>query len=79
METELDLKCAICFIACETQVVCESKILLDAVIDLITCYYVFDISYPKGMQVIFLTLCIMYEVFTAIASLCTETFKKVAV
>ena len=38
------------FIACEKQVVCESKSLLDAIIDMIACYYVFDISYPKGVQ-----------------------------
>ena len=38
------------FIACERQIVCESKSLLDTVIDLIACYYVFDISYPEGVQ-----------------------------
>jgi len=36
------------YIACEKQVICESKSLIDAIVDLIACYYVFDISYPKG-------------------------------
>ena len=61
------------FIACETQVVFESKILHDAVINLITS------AYPKGVQDIFLTLCVMYVVYAAIVSLCTDTFTKVAV
>ncbi len=29
---------------------CESKTIMDAVIDLIACYYVFDIVYPKSVS-----------------------------
>ena len=35
------------FICAEKEVVMESKTLRDAVIDLISYYFIFDISYPK--------------------------------
>ena len=73
------------FIACERQVVCESKSLLDAVIDLIACYYVFDISYPKGVQgiLVFFEHCVFCMKFSQPLPLCTQklvtSLKKVAV
>ena len=70
------------FIACERQVVCESKSLLDAVIDLIACYYV---SYPKGVQgiLVFFEHCVFCMKFSQPLPLCTQklvtSLKKVAV
>lgn len=42
------------FIACEQAVLCESKSVEDAIIDLLAVYYVFNISYPKGISAILL-------------------------
>ena len=53
-------------IACKRQIVCESKLLLDAVIDLIACYYVFDICYPKSILYCVLNTVCLYDVFKAI-------------
>lgn len=36
------------FIACEQAILCESKSLRDAIVDLVAAYYVFDMAYPKG-------------------------------
>ena len=35
-------------VACEQEVLWESKSLKDAIIDLYAAYYVFDIAYPTG-------------------------------
>ena len=53
------------FITCERQVVCESKSLLDAVIDLIAVIMCLVRKECKVFR-FFLTLCVLYEVFTAI-------------
>ena len=53
-------------IACKRQIVCESKLLLDAVNDLIACCYVFDICYTKGIFYCVLNTVCLYDVFTAI-------------
>lgn len=44
------------FIACEKAIFCESKSLLDAVIDLLAVYYVCDIQYPSGTNAIMVFL-----------------------
>ena len=44
------------FICGENIAICESKSYLDAIIDLICTYYVFDIAYPKSLSGIFLFL-----------------------
>ena len=73
------------FIACERQIVCECKSLLDAIIDLIACYYVFDISYPKGVQgiLVFFEHCVFCMKFSQPLPVCKQklvtSLKKVAV
>ena len=73
------------FIACERQIVCESKSLLDAIIDLIACYYVFDISYPKGVEgiLVFFERCVFSVKFSQPLPVCTQklvtSLKRVAV
>ena len=42
------------FICAEQEVLLESKTLQDCLIDLISTYFVFDISYPKSLAAIFL-------------------------
>ncbi len=37
------------FVACEQNLLCESKSVLDSIVDLIATYYVFDIAYPKAI------------------------------
>ncbi len=41
------------FVACEQAILCESKCLRDAIVDLIASYYVFDMAYPKGMTALY--------------------------
>ena len=73
------------FIACEKQVICESKSLVDAVVDLIACYYVFDISYPKGVQgiLVFFEHCVFCMKFPQPLPLCLQklvtSLKEVAI
>ena len=38
------------FVCGEINIICESKSFLDAVLDLICTYYVFDIIYPKALS-----------------------------
>ena len=35
-------------IACEQAILCESKSLRDAIVNLVAAYYIFDMAYPKG-------------------------------
>ena len=42
------------FICAEQEVLLESKTLQDSLIDLISTYFVFDISYPKSLAAIFI-------------------------
>ena len=42
------------FIACKQAVLLESKSFLDAILDLIATYYVFNIAYPKSLSGILL-------------------------
>ena len=62
------------FIACEQAVLCESKSLQDAIIDLIATYYVFDISYPKGIEgvLIFFEHCIFCLKYSQSLPMCTQ-------
>ena len=71
------------FIACERQIVCESKSLLDAIIDLIA--YVFDISYPKRVEgiLVFFERCVFSVKFSQPLPVCMQklvtSLKRVAV
>ena len=38
----------------EKNIICESKSFLDAIMDLVCVYYIFDIIYPKSLCGIFL-------------------------
>ena len=38
------------FICCESEVLWESKSLRDSMIDLMSSYFIFDISYPKTIS-----------------------------
>ena len=49
------------FICCEGQLYLESKSIKDALLDLISTYFVFDIVYPKNLRNVFLF--IQYFVF----------------
>ena len=42
------------FVCAEQEVLLESKTLQDSLIDLISTYFVFDISYPKSLTAVFL-------------------------
>ena len=42
------------YVCCEQGVLLEAKTVKDAIIDLIAAYYVFDITYPKGVDGILL-------------------------
>lgn len=42
------------FVCTEQEVLLESKSLQDSLIDLISTYFVFDISYPKSLAAVFL-------------------------
>ena len=42
------------FVCAEQEVLFESKTLQDSLIDLISAYFVFDISYPKTLAAIYL-------------------------
>jgi len=44
------------FICCESEVLWESKSLRDSMIDLMSSYFVFDISYPKTISGILIFL-----------------------
>ena len=42
------------YVCCDQGVLLEAKMVKDAIIDLIAAYYVFDITYPKGVDGILL-------------------------
>ena len=37
------------FVVCEQNLLCESKSVVDSILDLVATYYVFDIVYPKAI------------------------------
>ena len=42
------------FVCCEQSILIESKSFLDVIIDMMSSYYVFDISYPQHLFAVFL-------------------------
>jgi len=54
--SKLDSAISQIFICCEGKMFLESKSMGDAIVDLMSVYYVFDISYPKPLRAMMIFL-----------------------